>query len=260
MRREHLHLTVLVLLCLLLQSALSDDTYDHVWLGEPRPARAAGAMGSGDMITVIDYDYAFSDTTQVVSPSSTVAPLPSASSPPSASPTLPPTYDGSGDDTMEVLSPSSTVVSLPSVSSPPSASPTLPPTYDGSGDDTMQVLTPLSTVVSLPSASSSTVVSQSTASLSMVASASSSMVVLLPSASPTPTPMLPDAPSCTLPEDVVSPSTVTGTEEELRQRALCHAACVADQVTINTVVACKISECSKRDRFYGSTNENKCTK
>ena len=100
MRREHLHLTVLVLLLsLLLQSALSDDAYDYVWLGEPRPARAA--MGSGD---VIDYDY---------------------------------------------------------------------------------------------------------------------------------------TPSCTLPEDVVSPSTVTGTEEESRQRALCHATCVADQVTISTATECQ---------------------
>lgn len=186
MRREHLHLTVLVLLSLLLQSALSDDAYDYVWLGEPRPARAA--MGSGD---VIDYDYTVSDTTQV-SPSSTVVPRTSASS--------------------------SAVVSESS------ASPTPSRTYDSNGGDTLQVLNPSSAVESLTSASSNTVAS-------------------LPSASPTPTPVLPVAPSCTLPEDVVSPSTVTGTEEELRRRALCHATCVDQQVTISTVVACKMSAC-----------------
>ena len=129
MRREHLHLTVLVLLSLLLQSALSDDADDYVRLGETRAARAA--MGSGDAITMIDDD-------------------------------------------------------------------------DYSGSD------------------------------------------------PTPTPVLPVAPSCTLPKDVVSPSTVTGTEEELRRKALCHAACVADQVTISTVVAYKMSACQYRGRFVAS--------
>ena len=200
MRREHLHLTVLVLLSLLLQSALSDDADDYVRLGETRAARAA--MGSGDAVTMIDDDdYSGSDMTQVVSPSSTVVPRTSASS--------------------------SAVVSLTSASlesSLSSASPTPSSTYDGNGGDTLQVLNPSSTVESLTSASSSTVAS-------------------LPSASPTPTPVLPVAPSCTLLKGVVSPSTVTGTEEELRQRALCHAACVADQVTISTVVACKMSAC-----------------
>ena len=211
MRREHLHLTVLVLLSLLLQSALSDDADDYVRLGETRAARAA--MGSGDAVTMIDDDdYSGSDMTQVVSPSSTVVPRTSASS--------------------------SAVVSLTSASlesSLSSASPTPSSTYDGSGGDTLQVLNPSSTVESLTSASSSTVES--------LTSASSSTVASLPSASPTPTPVLPVAPSCTLLKGVVSPSTVTGTEEELRRRALCHAACVADQVTISTVVAYKMSAC-----------------
>ena len=78
---EHLHLTVLVLLSLLLQSALSDDAYDYVWLGEPRPARAAMGSGSGDttFITVIDYNYPDSDATHPVNPSSTVVRQTSAS-------------------------------------------------------------------------------------------------------------------------------------------------------------------------------------
>ena len=202
MRREHLHLTVLVLLSLLLQSALSDDADDYVRLGETRAARAAMGSAAGDAVTMIDDDdYSGGDMTEVVSPSSTVVPRTSASS--------------------------SAVVSLTSASlesSLSSASPTPSSTYDGSGGDTLQVLNPSSTVESLTSASSSTVAS-------------------LPSASPTPTPVLPVAPSCTLPKGVVSPSTVTGTEEELRRRALCHAACVADQVTISTVVAYKMSAC-----------------
>ena len=99
MRKKH-SLTVLVLLGLLLRSALSEDAYDYDWSREPRPARAA--MGSGDMITVIDYEYGGSYTTQVVSPSSTVVPLPSASS-------------------TVVPLPSSAVVPLPSVVTPPLA-------------------------------------------------------------------------------------------------------------------------------------------
>lgn len=208
MRREHLHLTVLVLLSLLLQSALSDDADDYVRLGETRAARAAMGSAAGDAVTMIDDDdYSGSDMTQVVSPSSTVVP--------------------------RTLASSSAVVSLTSASlesSLSSASPTPSSTYDGSGGDTLQVLNPSSTVESL----------------------TSSTVASLPSASPTPTPVLPVAPSCTLPKDVVSPSTVTGTEEELRQRALCHAACVADQVTISTVVAYKMSACQYRGRFVAS--------
>ena len=37
-------------------------------------------------------------------------------------------------------------------------------------------------------------------------------------------------PSCTLPDDVVFPSVVAGTEQQLTERALCHATCVDDQV------------------------------
>ena len=37
-------------------------------------------------------------------------------------------------------------------------------------------------------------------------------------------------PSCILPDNVVFPSVVAGTEQELTERALCHATCVDDQV------------------------------